>query len=394
MDSLAELVHLTQAGNQEAATQLVRTYHQPALRVAQNILGNVHEAEDVVQEAWIVVVRNMHTLRNAEKFNFWLYKIVKNIALRQRQKKNRMAADISLLEEVIQSDPEGEAEESLEQWLPMAINALSSKDYFVTCLHYYNQLSVEEIGQLLDIPPSTVKSRLFHTKSILRKEIKRMMKQEPVYLPDDFRKVIGGIRGEIRWTSIFNGDLKGWSYQGVPTKPGALQGKPIRPGVMPEGWSLLGKDGLVGEEWKAGTSLIFGEASWRDLEFSLLITPIGGGNAQVFFRLDETAKRYYVFDMLMGWQAIAIRRITYDEVDHLNEAKLDVVNYPLRNGTEYAVTIAVRDQSITTYVNGALVNRVTDGSWYHGKIGLTVWQSKTLYRDIQVRLMNSESPIG
>ena len=64
------------------------------------------------------------------------------------------------------------------------------------------------------------------------------------------------------------------------------------------------------------------------MEFSLLITPIGGGNAQVLFRLDEAANRYYVFDMLMGWQATAIRRITFDEMDHLNEAKLDVVNYP------------------------------------------------------------------
>lgn len=87
MDTLAEIVHLAQAGNQDAVTQLVRLYHQPAFRVAQNILGSSQEGEDVVQEAWIVVVRNMHTLREAEKFNFWLYKIVKNIALRQRQKK-------------------------------------------------------------------------------------------------------------------------------------------------------------------------------------------------------------------------------------------------------------------------------------------------------------------
>ncbi len=383
MDSLAEIVHLAQAGNQDAVTQLVRMYHQPALRVAQNILGSSQEGEDAVQEAWIVVVRNIHTLRDAEKFNFWLYRIVKNIALRQRQKKNRMAADISLLEEAIQSDPDNETDENLEQWLPMAINALSSKDYFVTTLHYYNQLSVAEIGQLLEIPQGTVKSRLFHAKSILRKEIKQMMKQEPVYLPDDFRKVIGGMRGEIRWTNIFNGDLKGWSYQG----------NPILSGDVPAGWSILGENGLVGEEWKAGTSLIYGEASWRDLEFSLLVTPISGGNAQLFFRMDEAAKRYYVFDMLMGWQAIAIRRVTYDEVDHLSEAKLDVVNYPLRNGTEYAVTIAIRDQSITTYVNGALVNRVTDGSWYHGKIGLNIWQAKTLYRDIQVRMMSWPNPM-
>jgi hypothetical protein len=60
---------------------------------------------------------------------------------------------------------------------------------------------------------------------------------------------------------------------------------------------------------------------------------------------------------------------------------------------EDAITIAIRDQYITTYVNGALANRVTDRSWYHGKIGLSVWQAKTLYRDIQVRMMSWPSPI-
>jgi RNA polymerase sigma-70 factor (ECF subfamily) len=393
MDSLSDIVHLAQAGNQDAITELVEAYHQPALRVAQNILGNSNEGEDAVQDAWIQVVRNLHTLRDAEKFNFWLYRIVKNIALRHRHDKDRKLTDISMLEEVIQSHADGETDENVESWLPMTINALSEKDFLVTSLHFFNQLSVAEIGQVLAIPEGTVKSRIFHAKSILRKEIKQMMKQEPEFLPDDFRKVIGGMHGEIRWSKIFSGDLKEWSYQGKPAKPGDLQGNPIKPGDVPEGWSIIGEDGLVGEEWNSGTSLFFGKPSWRDLEFSALITPIGGGNAQLFFRLDEAAKRYYVFDMLMGWQAIAIRRITYDEVDHLNEAKLDVVNYPLRNGTEYAVTLAIRDQSITTYVNGALVNRVTDGSWYHGKIGLTVWQSKTLYRDIKVRLMNSQSPI-
>jgi hypothetical protein len=130
------------------------------------------------------------------------------------------------------------------------------------------------------------------------------------------------------------------------------------------------------------------------LEHSWIITPVGGGNAQLFFRMDEAAKRFYIFDMLMGWQAIAIRRITYDEMDHLSEAKLDGVNYPLRHGTEYAVTIALGDQSITTYVNGALVNRVTDGSWYHGKIGLNIWQAKTLFRDIQVSMLSWPSQLG
>jgi len=53
MNSLAEIVHLAQIGDPDAITQLVWMYHQPALRVAQDILGNSQEGEDVVQDAWI-----------------------------------------------------------------------------------------------------------------------------------------------------------------------------------------------------------------------------------------------------------------------------------------------------------------------------------------------------
>ena len=389
MDSLVATVHRARSGDPDAVNQLVRLYHQPALRVAQNILGDPQEAEDVLQEAWIVVIRSLPGLREAEKFPFWLYRIVRNRALRTRQNHSRKPQEISLEEEMYSASPEAGLPLDLEQWLPTAVSALSDKDYRAVMLHYYSQFPLVQTAQVLNIPVSTVKSRLFHAKQILRKEIAHMAKHEPAYLPDDFRNVIGGMNGEIRWKPIYTGDLEGWSYLGQenPTRSGDIYSTTIQPGEIPAGWSRLNENGLVGEEWKAGTSLIFGEPSWRDLEFSLMITPLGGGNAQLFFRLDEAARRFYVFDMLMGWQAVAIRRISFDEVGHLNEAKLDVVNYPLRHGTEYAVTIAVRDQSITTYINGALVNRVTDGSWYHGKIGLNVWQAKTLFRDIRMRLL-------
>jgi RNA polymerase sigma-70 factor, ECF subfamily len=135
MDSLSEIVHLAQTGDPDAITRLVRLYQQPALRVAQNILGSSQEGEDVLQEAWILIIQNLNTLRDPEKFNFWLYQIVKNLALRYRQNRNRGLADVSLLEEFIHASSASEPGESLEQWLPIAINALSDKDYLVISLH-------------------------------------------------------------------------------------------------------------------------------------------------------------------------------------------------------------------------------------------------------------------
>lgn len=374
-----EIVKQAQAGCQEALRALVTRYHTPALRAAQIILGDPQDAEDTVQEVWIQVLHSIGSLRDPNRFNAWLYRMVRNTALRKRQQRATKLSDMALQEDLVREQAETNSHLETMLWLPIALHSLSGKDYFVTSLHYFNGLSVEEIAQLLEVPLGTVKSRLFHARKILKKEILKLMNQKSEHLPEDFREVIGGMRGQIPWNRIFDGSLQGWSFEG----------KPIEPGTMPAGWSIVGENGLVGEEWKAGTTLTYGEPSWRDLELSLLITPLGGGNAQVLFRMDEVADRFYVMDMLMGWQAIAIRRITHDdEVGHLRAVKLDVVNYPLRHGTEYALTIAVRGHSLTTYVNGALVNRVTDGSWLHGRIGLHAWQSKTLFRDIRVRSLD------
>lgn len=378
MAEQVEIIKQAQAGSLEALRALVDQFYIPSLRTAQIILGDAQDAEDTVQEVWIQVLRNLPSLRDPSRFNAWLYRMVRNTALRKRQQRATKMADIALQEDLFPEQTESNPDADKMPWISVALHSLSDKDYSVTSLHYFSGLFVEEIAQLLGAPLGTVKSRLFHARKILKKEIMKLMNQKNEYLPEDFREVIGGMRGEIRWNKIFDGNLQGWSFGG----------KPIEAGTVPVGWSILGENGLVGEEWKAGTTLNYGEPSWRDLELSLLITPLGGGNAQVLFRIDEVANRFYVLDMLMGWQAIAIRKITHDEEGHLNEAKLDVVNYPLRDGTEYALNIAVRDHSITTYVNGALVNRVTDGAWFHGKIGLNAWQAKTLFRDIRVRLLN------
>jgi hypothetical protein len=90
----------------------------------------------------------------------------------------------------------------------------------------------------------------------------------------------------------------------------------------------------------------------------------------------------------MGWQALAVRRVTHDDSGKLDNVKLSVVNYPLEYAREDAVTLAVRGHSITTYVDGALVNQVTDGSWVYGQVGLTVWESKTFFRDLRLRLLH------
>lgn len=200
----------------------------------------------------------------------------------------------------------------------------------------------------------------------------------PAHIPADFRQIIGSEKGTIEWQSIFAGDFTGWS----------VDKQPIAPNTAPTYWEVVGKDGLVGEVQQSGTTLLYGDSHWRDVEFSLLVTPLAGGNAQILFRVDEQGKRFYLVDLLMGWQAVAVSRVTIDAQGRGSLVKLSVVNYPLVHQRDYAITIAARDHSITTYMDGALVNQVTDDAWLQGQIGLNIWEAKTLFRDIRVRVLD------
>jgi len=377
MAESTDLVNRAREGNQKALSELVALYQVAALRVAQNILGDSDDGEDAVQTAWILATQSLDSLREASKFGAWFYRMVVNVSLRKRQQRRKRAERHALLETIV---PDAKLESEDGDLLPLAMHALSHKDHLVTMLFYFNGVSQQSIASLLNIPVGTVKSRLHHGRQVLRKEILKMSKKDvkqPDYIPQDFRQTITGMGGKIPWQNIFSGDYTGWSTD-TPTAPGS----------SPEHWQTVGDNGLLGEMNSSGSRLLYGEKEWRNIELSLLITPLTGGNAQVLFRVDDNADGFYLFDMLMGWQAVAISRVSRDANGVASLVKLSVVNYPLEHERDYAVNIAARDHSITTYIDGALVNQVTDDSWLQGRIGLNTWESKTLYRDIQLRLLH------
>ena len=148
-------------------------------------------------------------------------------------------------------------------------------------------------------------------------------------------------------------------------------------------WNRSG-EAIIGDDVDGcGERLLAGEAAWADYEFSVLVTPISGGNAQLQFRLSEDGEGYYLFDMLLGLQALAL------SVRREGGAfeKLSVVNFPLEIGREYDVLIAARERSLTSYIDGKLMNQLTDFSYRSGPVALSVWQSKTAFRDPRLRLL-------
>jgi hypothetical protein len=180
----------------------------------------------------------------------------------------------------------------------------------------------------------------------------------------DGRTEIGGSQGAIEWESFLQGEgLDGWDVNDDPWTPGA--------------WSREG-DTIIAESGDGNRArIVIGDDSWRAYELQVQMTMIKGGSAQLWFNIHDGGD--YHFAPLMGWQTAAIMA-----PDH---TKLDVVNHVFEWDQEYDVVLAVRGNSVTSYIDGKLVNRVTLPESPTGGIGLAVWGHHTVarFRDPKVR---------
>ncbi len=134
------------------------------------------------------------------------------------------------------------------------------------------------------------------------------------------------------------------------------------------------------------STVVFGESNWRSYELKFGVQFLEGANAQIQLRRSDDGKQFYMVDFLFGWQALGVSR-----VDHRPGGKglqkLSVVNLEMSKLREYAVEIAVRELSITTYVDGKLVNQVTDESFSAGPIAFCAWEAKARFSQPEFRVL-------
>ena len=134
------------------------------------------------------------------------------------------------------------------------------------------------------------------------------------------------------------------------------------------------------------STVVFGEGGWKSYELKFGLQFLEGANAQIQLRRSADGKQFYLVDFLFGWQALGVSR-----ADHRPGGKglqkLSVVNLEMSKLSEYKVEIAVRDLSITTYVDGKLVNQVTDETFGAGPMAFGAWESKARYSQSEFRVL-------
>ncbi len=172
-----ELIRQAQAGDSNAFAALVSAHQRFCYNLALQALGDTREAEDVTQEAFVRAWLALPRFRSRARFRTWLYRIVTNLCCTHlpRLRRDLNTLDERMTEEMpaeAPGDPLGHLQvEERRAALHAEIDRLPESQRLIVLLRYRDELTYEEIAEVLDIPLGTVKIGLFRARRRLREAL-------------------------------------------------------------------------------------------------------------------------------------------------------------------------------------------------------------------------------
>ncbi len=150
--------------SRENSTELYEQYKKVVFSVTNLYLDNPSDREDVFQETWMAVFKNLKKFNERSKLSTWIYSVARHTALNFRRK-NKPRPE---LQEYIQKKRALDDTVINKLDLQQAIEKLNSDDQKLVVMHYSEDYSYKELAEKLDMAESTVKSRLFEARKKLR----------------------------------------------------------------------------------------------------------------------------------------------------------------------------------------------------------------------------------
>jgi RNA polymerase sigma-70 factor (ECF subfamily) len=170
----AECVKRVQRGDTDSFELLVRRHQKAIFNLVYRLLGDYDEAAEVAQEVFLAAFKSIQQFRGDASFSTWLYRIGFNHASTRRKNLNStQKRQIPLEETGIIADTAVDPARSLEhkeiqQHVQQALDRLDPQDARIILLRDLQDLSYEEISEILDAPVGTVKSRLHRARQALK----------------------------------------------------------------------------------------------------------------------------------------------------------------------------------------------------------------------------------
>ncbi|MEQ2526334.1 sigma-70 family RNA polymerase sigma factor [Robertmurraya yapensis] len=172
---MIRLIKRAQKGDDQAFLKLFQQYQNDIYRMAFTYVKNQNDALDVVQETAYRSFKKIDTLKNPEFFKTWLIKIAINCAIELVRKNKKVIELKPQYEEFMGFEDE---DISLSVTLQDLLDKLNDDEKSIIILRFYQEYSLKEIADLLNMPLGTTKSVLYRALSKLRKKLKEVQNCE------------------------------------------------------------------------------------------------------------------------------------------------------------------------------------------------------------------------
>jgi RNA polymerase sigma-70 factor (ECF subfamily) len=163
-----DLVERAQQGDQSAFVDLVRSRGDRLFAIAHRILHDIDRAEDALQDALVIAWRDLPSLRDPDRFDPWVHRLLTHVCIAQATRERRRAANLRVLPVEGPAAPDDLLTVADRDQLDRAFSRLAPEERAILVLHHFVGYAPSEIAELLGRPGGTVRSRLHHAHRAMR----------------------------------------------------------------------------------------------------------------------------------------------------------------------------------------------------------------------------------
>ncbi|MFB3897304.1 MAG: RNA polymerase sigma factor [bacterium] len=167
-----------QRGDTKAIEELIHTFEPRLFYYIRRLVNNEEDAWEILQETWLKIISSFNRLRNPRTLPVWIYRIARNTAIsrvRDIIAERNYISETGL--EFIPENPSPDISNGFNALdadrVHQALSKISFPHREVLTLYFLEDLSIDEIAELIEVPVGTIKSRIYHAKLALRKIIEQ-----------------------------------------------------------------------------------------------------------------------------------------------------------------------------------------------------------------------------